>query len=482
MYKLRRSRFVKFIAGILVIVLSAAIVFNVVGTYILMDENLYYATRQQLQQKVFSYIYEFTASDLMRYLNRIEDMNSIDSSRHNYNDSEIQLYRSKYSPENSNIYFEITDENGNLLLSNEKSAQHLDDVFTFSQVFVNYYTSSGYNDGWYVKGDSYNEQVSHADDVTVLTTLLSPEVAEEYPPEEATTSFERIISPDDYENPEEDTTEELTSRLPRTPQPSADKNDYLLQEYEITNSYSGRTVNLHYYYTGTISQSVLEYCKGFLESLPYDITEFSFRQDEYYEEVYEEDYDTFIEVWPTYGASDAVPATSFSTTLLTDGKEIGLTYSYRGSIVLSEFRDRLKYLCLTAANTTDESTSYSYMQKGNSQLHVTVSVPVYSSIAKDAYYYASIFVDTAMAYKDNIITITVIYFLAFLLAIIYIFWSAGFVPERDEPGAGGLHAIPFDLYIVLSILAGIGCCGMYSVYDEIFMIAGATGLVLIPLI
>jgi len=74
MYKLRRSRFAKLIAGFLVFFLCAAIVGNLVGTFIIMDENLYYASRQQLQQKLYSYVYEYTAGDLMRYLKTAENI------------------------------------------------------------------------------------------------------------------------------------------------------------------------------------------------------------------------------------------------------------------------------------------------------------------------------------------------------------------------------------------------------------------------
>lgn len=479
MYKLRRSRFLKLCAGFLVLLLSAAIVFNVVGTIILMDENLYYASRQQLQQKVYSYVYEFTASDLMRYLNRIEDMNTIDSSYHNYNDSEIQLYRSKYSLENSNIYFEIRDENNNLLLSNENFFEN-EPCFTFSQVFINHYSYHNYYDNWYIKGDSYSDGVTSAETVSVATTSLS-ESSDEVNSEEteATTSFAAYLE-EVYDDTYENETAFATIVSEKAPL-SADKNSYQIEEYDIINNYSGNTVNLHYYYSKEINPEILNYCKEFLQTLPYDITEFSFRQEEYYTYTYSETFeDEYTEIFPTYNASDSVPANSFKTKLLTDGKEIELTYTYKGTLVFSEFRDRLKYICLAANNSENES-SYSYMQKGNSQIYITVNVPIDSRYAKDAYYYAEIAVDAAMVYKNNIIPITVFYFLTLIVCLIYIFWSAGYIPKKDEPAARGLHAIPFDLYLILSILAGIGCFALACTYDELFIILGCTGLVFIVL-
>ncbi len=483
MNRLRRSRFIKFIAGILSVLLCAAIVLNVVGTIILMDENLYYATRQQLQQKVYSYIYEYTASDLMRYLNRIEDMNTIDGGHHNYNDSEIQLYRSKYSQENSNIYFEIRDEYGHLLLNNESRGN--EDVFVFSQVFKNHYNAYGYNGGWYVKGDSYREAVSYTSPedviVTEQTTVYENGTIEIVHPEYESTTYPEEYYEEEYAENELNATEVLTTLVPRTPAPSGDKNDYNIQEYEITNSYSGNTVELHYYYTDEISQPILDYCKEFLQSLPYNITEFSFRQDEYYVEIYEESEDEYnTEIWPTFGANDAVPATTFTTKLLTDGNETELTYTYRGSLILSEFRDRLKYICL-AEKISDDIQSYSYMQKGNSQLIVTVNVPVYSAYVKDIYFYAECLVDAAMNYKSNIVAITLLYAAGLLICLIYIFWSAGYIPHREKPVARGLHAIPFDLYVVLTALACVGCAGMICIYDELFIMLGSFGLVFIAL-
>lgn len=486
MYKLRRSRFVKFIAGLLVLILCAAMVFNVVGTLILMDENLYYATRQQLQQKVYSHIYDYTASDLMRYLNLIENVNKNDTEFQNYNDSEIQLYRSKYSQDNSNVYFEIRDESGNLLLNNENKVDGA--AFTFAKTFITYYDHYGI-DGWYAKGDSFTEDVTYAEQVTEPSTTFSDGRTDIAHPEDDTTSFAEEIEEEVYYEDEyyDEETTYIISEAPTQsalPHLSSDPDDYYVEDYDIINNQSGKTVRLHYYYTDGINFKILNYCKQFLQTLPYDITEFSFRQEEFY--VYYSDYDDswnedYAEILPNYNATDSVPAFSFSTVLLTNGKEIRLNYTYRGSLVFSEFRDRLKYLSLTSGVYTDDNLTYNYTQKGNSQLYVTVNVPVYANHVKDIYYYAEIFVDAAMVYKDNIITITIIYFLTFLLAIAYIFWSAGFVPKRDEPKAGGLHAIPFDLYLILSILAGVGCFALCCTYDELFIITGITGLVFIVL-
>ena len=373
MYKLRRSRFVKFIAGLLVLILCAAMVFNVVGTLILMDENLYYATRQQLQQKVYSHIYDYTASDLMRYLNLIENVNKNDTEFQNYNDSEIQLYRSKYSQDNSNVYFEIRDESGNLLLNNENKVDGA--AFTFAKTFITYYDHYGI-DGWYAKGDSFTEDVTYAEQVTEPSTTFSDGRTDIAHPEDDTTSFAEEIEEEVYYEDEyyEEETTYIISEAPTQsalPHLSSDPDDYYVEDYDIINNQSGKTVRLHYYYTDGINFKILNYCKQFLQSLPYDITEFSFRQEEFY--VYYSDYEDswnedYAEILPNYNATDSVPAFSFSTMLLTNGKEIRLNYTYRGSLVFSEFRDRLKYLSLTSGVYTDDSLTYNSTQKGNSQL------------------------------------------------------------------------------------------------------------------
>ena len=134
MKKLRSSRFAKLISAVLIVLMTFSVIVNIVSTVVLMDENLYYASKTQMQQKLYSYLYEYTASDLLKYLSFAENMHTNNDSYKNYHQSELDLYKTKYSPENSNIYFRITDENGNILLTNGNIVS--DDCFIFTSLYI----------------------------------------------------------------------------------------------------------------------------------------------------------------------------------------------------------------------------------------------------------------------------------------------------------------------------------------------------------
>ncbi len=465
MYKLRRSRFVKFIAGILIVTLCAAIVANLVGTYLIMEENLYYASKQQLQQKVYSYIYEYTANDLMRYLNIAEDFYSNDKSYQNYNQSELDLFRSKYSPENTNIYFEITDDYGNIILNNETDIRT--DAFSFSSTYVS--SSSFYHDTYYYKQGG-SDKSDYFTEVGTTSKYPDSQHRNEYESENEPAT---AIAENDSLN--EPTTLNDTPSEQEKPVPVTDDTEYTVETYEIINEFSGNITKLSYRYNGTIETRILSYIKDELKHLTYDITEFTATQSDFYIHYFDEDLDTY-DIAPVYGAMDnSVPTKSFSTVFLTDGKEINLEYSYNGSFSISEFKSRLQYLSLIVRNIDDDNLNFSYKQKEGIQLKVQVFVPHYSAYVRDIYFYAEEFVDIAILYKDNIIPITVIDFIGLIASLVFIFWSAGFIPKRNEPIARGLHAIPFDLYLFLSVLAAIGCFAMVDTSDELFTVLGFLG-------
>ena len=451
MYKLRRSRFIKFIAGILVFVLCAAIVANLVGTYLIMEENLYYASRLQVQQKIYSYVYQYTASDLMRYLRTAERFYCNDGNYHNYDQSELDLFREKYSPYNSNIQFVISDEYGNILLKNEKTTDKNDSL----------HFSSGY--GWdeYVAYHDYYS-IGGTDTAEIITapegtTLFQEETT--LPAEEPST----VIS--------ENTDNEDFPVLP----PETDE-DYNENIYSLINVYSGNSTELTYKYTGEFSEEIFSYVKSRIIALPCDITSLTVYQDDFYIEYYSEADETVGEVYARYSPCDTRrPTKGFATTVLTNGREIPLTYTWNGSLSLSQLNSRLKHIALAVLNSDKENPSFSFHQKERTQIKVEVSVPADIYSTKDVYYYAQGFTVAAILYKNNIVGISVIYFIFFILSLVYVFWSAGYVPKRDEPKAGGLHAIPFDLYLILSALAAVGCYAMIDTTDELFMFFGFMG-------
>ncbi len=468
MYKLRRSRFVKFIAGLLVFVLCAAIVGNLVGTYIIMDENLYYASRQQVQQKIYSYVYEYTASDLMRYLKTAEKIYSNDEYYRNYNQSELDLFKEKYSANNTNIQFEIFDEFGNLLLKNDNEPDIYEEIHRFSSGYGTDYSGydSWYNDGYFGIGGS--------DQAEILTTSFAEGTTEEgvtslaMPSEDETVPVEAV--------PRQETTtyyQKAESSVQILP---ADDSNYKEEVYILNNEYSGNPVTVNYRYKDEIKEEIFNHIRTRIISLTSDITEITVYQDDFYIEYYDESSYDGYEIFPRYNTFDnRVPTKSFSTTVLTNDKEVALSYTWNGSLSFSQLDSRLRHISLTVLGTDEMYPEFNINQKERTQIKVQVTVPCNINGIRDIYYYAEKFTDLAIGYRDNIISISVFYFILLIMSLVFVFWSAGYVPKRDEPKAGGLHAIPFDLYLILSALGAVGCYALIDTTDELFMFFGFTG-------
>lgn len=471
MKKLRRSRIAKFFAGIMILVCAALIVANIIGTFFLMEENLFYATREQMQQKVYSYIYNFQAGDLMQYLNMSESMHSNNDNYKNYHQSELELFRSKYSPENSNIYFEIIDEKGNVLLKNENIISV--PYFSFSSIFT---SNCDYSENWFIQGGSGKTESVHVSDVTTevyfedsLSTTLFNETEHEnesLTEQEATTflSDENVTAPDDYKTP----TVQIT-----------DNSAYLLEDIIVYNSNSDRQTVIHYYYKDGINFKILGHCEGIIKDLNYDITEISIYQEDF--TVYQDENDSpdVYMISNTYGTVDvSVPTKSFSTTLVCNGKEAIINYSYNGTINFNEFQNRLSLTTLIMDNYDEQSLSFEYNQKNKIQTQVRICVPHVAKIS-DIYKYAESLVGLSMVYKNNIIPVTVADIILFIAAFAFIFWSAGYSPKKEEPTAKGIHAIPLDLYTLLTLVLSLGCGMMIDTSDDLFVVLGIIGLTLL---
>lgn len=472
MYKLRRSRFMKFIAGILILTLTAAIVVNIVGAVIIMDENLWYASRQQIQQKVYSYVYDYTASDLMRYLRVAENMYCNNDTYKNYHTSEIELYRSKYSSENSNIFFTIKDEHGNILLKNDNIIN--DDYFTFSSVFTT--DTTGYFNGWYVQGDSEKSEAVTQAQITVFQSVPETTALYEYETDEyyVDTGYEELAVTESTTVEDNGIPEPVNEIRPEIQVPEIDNTSLMFETVTVDNNNSDNETEILYYYSGELNYDILDYCKSILSDLQYNITNITFYQDDFYCNEYNE-------IVCTYNANDlSVPTKSFSTNFIYDSKEIPVTYSYNGSLYFDEFESRLMYLSLILRNLDSDNLFFNYRQRGRINLQVEVHVP-YSAYANDIYNIAEELVDIAIAYKNNIVLITVLEAILLIVSFVYIFWSAGYIPKRDEPVARRLHGIPFDLYLFISILAAIGCLAMAATGDELFIVLGIIGLIIIAI-
>lgn len=437
MKKLRRSRFAKFTAGLLVILMSVLLTVNIAGTLFLLEENLFYASREQLCQKIYSNLYNYTAGDLMLYLSLMENSYCNNDNYKNYHLSEIELYHSKYSSENSNVQFNISDENNRLLLSNNNPISG--NYFSFSSV---YSTDIEY-DEWYKMGNS---------DIEVIVTDITKH-NDNY---EETTFFaiEEGITPHTDElstSSDSDNKNTITS--------SSDGFTY--KTYSVSNVYSNNSTELTYYYQGEINENILEANKEIIRNLPYDITEITLYQDEYIatEDGFAKQY-SYID--------DSRELRTIRTKLISDTKSAEIEYSYNGTLSFSEFSNRLSYSALILHNSGSDSLTLRYLQTSRLKLSVNINIP-YECHASDIYNAASVIIDGLIIYKNNIIPITISALLMFIFAFIFLFYSAGYIPDRNEPVARGLHHIPTDIALFILLIIFVCSAALISTSDSLFI-------------
>lgn len=406
--KWRTSRFAKFLSCSLIIILTTVIVLNAIGISVMMSENLYYANEMQLQQKVFTYLYDYTARDLLSYLSEAMYVNTKDDSYLNYHNSEFELFNEKYSPEKSNVYFEIKDEKGNLLLKNENTLED-NDYFSFSANYSMY-------DSYYNK-NAWTRQESDS-----TTSII---------PTEPTAQDNSLIK----ENGESETYDENTPSEQVT-----NNNDYYFCEADIPVAGVSEEVHIVYYFKGNIDYDIFAYCKDSIADLAFNhkISEWSYYQDEY---IKDEDSNIYLSNL-TYDSS--VPKKTVSTKLTCGEKTVTVNYSYFGSFDDTYFSEQLYLISLMLLTSENPQTEISYTQGNTLKVNVSIYVP-YTTSTVDIYGYASKAVIFAMHYRDNIVTITVFAALFLLLSLIFMFYSAGYIPKYDHPVAKGLHAIPIDL-------------------------------------
>lgn len=449
MKKLRRSRFAKFISGVLIIILSAVIVANIVGTILLMEENLYYADKQHIQQKVYSYMYNYTASDLLKYLSLCENMYANNDNYQNYHKSEVDLFRSKYSTEQSNINFIVSDEYDNILLSNNNSLPT--DYFTFSSVFA-----SDTEEYFRINFDEY-------DNISVIETGITEII-------DTTAYFDNNTQIDDESDSETvfiDEDNSIISDKNNVPTIVSDS-DYYLSEFSVTNIYSGNKTTVLYYYQDLINESILSFCKEEVKDLSFDIDRIKFYQDDYKT-------DDNGEIYYNKRFSDEnEPEKSFTTTLTSGEKTANITYRYKGSFLMQEFTNRLAYSTLIINNNTLRDFSFDYIQTGRIQLNVSVHVPM-TCHTDDIWKVAEKSVEAAVFYRDNILILTIIDILLYIFSFAFLFYSAGYIPGKDTPVARGLHAIPVDILTPILVLVCVGLFALFCTEEPFFVVASIIG-------
>ena len=120
---------------------------------------------------------------------------------------------------------------------------------------------------------------------------------------------------------------------------------------------------------------------------------------------------------------------------------------------------------------TDNDAFDSFAETARNQHYsyftVTVLVPECPDTVQDMYTVTSRLIAALFSYKNHIIAVIVVSLVMFICALVLLLSSAGYVKNSEEPLAGGLHKLPFDIALV--IVLGITLFAAYLVLDYMYI-------------
>ena len=146
MKKLRTSRAAKTAAFLLLLVCCSACLLNAAGVFFALDQNLINVDRTPFNEKIFSLVARATADEAVRYYNLqyAAEHSAVDRP---YYESEVALFRSRYSEARSNAAIYIMGPDGETVF---KSFELARPAYVFDRAFSpDYYTeeASSYYEG-----------------------------------------------------------------------------------------------------------------------------------------------------------------------------------------------------------------------------------------------------------------------------------------------------------------------------------------------
>ena len=106
-----------------------------------------------------------------------------------------------------------------------------------------------------------------------------------------------------------------------------------------------------------------------------------------------------------------------------------------------------------------ESFAETALNEHYSYFSVTVLVPENPSDVNDFYAITSRIIDFLFAYKAKLIAVIAVSAVMFILSLVLLLSSAGYVKNSEEPEAGGLHRLPFDISLFT-----VGAITLFAVY------------------
>ena len=127
----------------------------------------------------------------------------------------------------------------------------------------------------------------------------------------------------------------------------------------------------------------------------------------------------------------------------------------------------------TEVSGTDNEAFETFAETARNQHYtyfaVTILVPECPDTVQDMYTVTSRLIAALFSYKNHIIAVIVVSLLLFICALVLLLSSAGYVKNSEQPVAGGLHKLPFD--IALLIVLGITLFAAYLVIDYVYYVS-----------
>ncbi len=205
---LKGKTWVKIVAFLLALLSLFMLMINCCYALFLVTNNMFYADKQSFGNKIYSYFAESSINDIIGYYNVYNSCNASfydDDDNKDYWQSELELYKSKYSKDNSNIFFSLTDENGNTVIGNESLTGNA--AYSFSRTFSTETVTDADGNIRYYSYNTDDDIYNAVEAETVIGTEPSNEVATEVSPDEAA----RSITGATTESDNDDTTISVTS-------------------------------------------------------------------------------------------------------------------------------------------------------------------------------------------------------------------------------------------------------------------------------
>lgn len=431
MKKLRRSRAAKILSFFLAVIFGALITANIAFAFVLLNNNLYTSDEVSIRNKIFSYLAERTINDVINYFDcRMNYLSAklLQNGNADYWESEVSLYGSKYAPDNSNVFFSVSDKDGNTVLGNfptsAESAPECEYVFTRS------FTRTLYTDGngesfvlpnSNAEGDPYtvpDTDYASAEDITIplmseaATDLTNSKADGETTSEEHTERMTTAASTLSASGKKRSVTATplMEKYAEQYTVKAEDSSSFIMLEIEWDDNGS---LNGKYLFDGStgLNGKIYSYC----------VDDFVLERE----------------------AGNTAPLVYFQS---------DYTVSDSGDVVNAE-------------KETESGIPSGYTSKEENYT-VKLYVPRQEDFtAKDIYSFAGNAVSFGVSYRNALIPISIVYLLLLTASVIFLFYSAGYTAKSDAPTAGGIHRIPFDIATVVYLTGLIPC--VFLIYDSI---------------